>query len=132
MAMILAAISVPAIWSTVYSHRLRSAVASATWAIQATRYEAMMKGYPYALTFDPATVTYQVSSRPPGAPAFSNVRSPVPLSGTPVTINATTTLEFKPNGMVQATAGQLTFSITYQGSTKTVTVSRYGNVTVTP
>ncbi len=132
LGMVMMAISVPIIQSALYGYRLRSAVASATWAIQATRYQAIMKGYPFALAFDSTALTYQVSSQPPGAPGFSNLGSAVPLSGSNVSLSQSTTLQFKPNGIVQATTGQLIFSIGYQGNTKTITVSSYGDVSVSP
>jgi hypothetical protein len=47
-----------------------------------------------------------------------------------VTMNQDTTLQFKPNGSVSATTGALTFQLTYQGMTKTITVSTYGNISV--
>jgi Tfp pilus assembly protein FimT len=132
LAMVMMAISVPIMQSALYGYRLRSAVARATWAMQATRCQAIMKGYPFALAFDSTTLTYQVSSQPPGATGFSNVGSAVPLSGSNVTFSQSTTLRFKPNGIVQATTGQLTFSISYQGNTKTITVSSYGDVSASP
>ncbi|MBI3670409.1 MAG: hypothetical protein HY237_11585 [Acidobacteria bacterium] len=129
-AFILLAVTVPIIQHTVDAYKLRSAVASATWAIGTTRYQALMKGYPYAVAFDPTSRTYQVSSQPPGAAQFSNVGSAVPLSGSSIVLNRATTLQFLPNGFVQATTGQMNLAISYQGSTKTITVTSYGNVSV--
>src|SRR5712692_9608373 len=132
LAMIFMAISIPIIQDTLAGYRLRSAVASATWAIQATRYQAIMKGYPYQLAFNATNNTYQVANQPPGATSFSNTGSSIPLSGSAITLSQATTLQFKPNGFVQATAGQMNFSITHRGNMKTITISSYGNVTVTP
>lgn len=128
LAMILLAFSVPMIQSTVSKYRQRSAVATATWAIQTTRYQAIMRGYPYAITFDSTTATYQVSSQPPGATGFSSDGPAIPLGAAGVSITPTTTLQFRPNGMVQATTGQLNFSISYKARTSQITVSSYGNV----
>lgn len=132
LSMVLAAISIPAVQSAVYNYRLRAAAASVSWAIQATRYQALMKGYPYSITFDSATKTYQLKSQPTGAAGFSNVGGAVPISGSQVTLTPTTTLECKPNGLVTATTGTLSLSVSYHGGTKTITVSRYGHVSITP
>lgn len=130
LSLVLAAFTVPLVQSSVNSYRFRAAVASATWAIQATRYQAIMKGYPYQITFDPAALTYQVASRPPGATAFTNVGDPVPLSGSAITLNQKTTLQFKPNGLVQVTTGLMSFALTYGTNTSTISVSSFGNVSV--
>ena len=92
----------------------------------------MSQGYPFRVAFDATTRQYQVGSQPPGAASFSNVGNAVPLSGSSVTISPNTTLQFRPNGAVTATTGSLSFTITYSGLTKTVAVSNYGNITVTP
>lgn len=129
---ILTAVAIPQVNSGINNYRIRGAVASATWAIQSTRYQALTQGYPFQVVLDSTTNKYQVTSQPPGATSFSNVGTPVPLSGSPVTLSQNTTLQFKPNGAVTAPVGALSFMISYQGLTKTVTVSNYGNVSVTP
>lgn len=129
---IMTAVAVPQVKSGINNYRLSGAVASATWAIQSTRYEALTQGYPFQVAIDSTTRQYQITSQPPGAMSFTNVGTPVPLSGSPVTVNQNTTLQFKPNGAVTAPVGALNFTISYQGLTKTVTVSNYGNVSVTP
>jgi hypothetical protein len=45
-------------------------------------------------------------------------------------LSTNTTINFKPNGAVTTSIGTNTFTITYMGTTKTITVSNYGNVTV--
>ncbi len=130
IALILMAISIPLIQSLMSSYKLRSAVSSATWAIQRTRYQAIMKGYPYQITFDPATASYQVYSQPSGATAFSTDGPALPLGDPAVSISSKTTLQFRPNGFVQATVGQMSFSISYKGQTNLITVSTYGDITV--
>ena len=87
-----------------------------------------MHGYPYQIAFDATQNTYQVLSEPPGAAAFANVGGPIPLSGSPVALGASTTLQFKGNGSVSATVGQMNLSISYRGVTKTLTVSNYGSI----
>ena len=132
VGIVLTAIAVPMVQSTVRAYRFRSAVTDAVWAIRATRYQAIMKGYPYAVAFNSQTNTYQVKNQPIGAAAMVNVGNSIPLAGSKVTLSQDVTLQFRPNGIVLATQGQMGFSMTYQGKTKTITVSRYGNVTVTP
>lgn len=126
---ILTAMAIPQVKSGLYSYRLNSAVAMAKWAIQSTRFQALMKGYPYQVAFDATNVNYQIQNLPSGT-TYANVGSPVPLAAWPMTFNQNTTINFKPNGIVTATVGSNIFTITYQGTTKTITVSNYGNVAV--
>jgi prepilin-type N-terminal cleavage/methylation domain-containing protein len=129
--LILAAFAVPQMGAVVFQYRLNGAVASATWAVQSTRYQALMAGYPYQVVFKKATNDYQIQDLPPGAGAYANVGAAVPLSGSTIALNQDTTLRFLPNGSVSAPTGALNnFAITYHGSTKTITVSTYGNVKV--
>jgi len=127
---ILTAMAIPQVRSGLYSYRLKGAAASSVWAVQSTRYQSLMEGYPYQVVFSQANQTYQVQNLPPGSVSYANVGTAVPLSGNPVTLNQDTTLQFKPNGAVTATVGALSFVITYQGKTATLTVSNYGNVSV--
>ena len=111
------------------NYRLTAAVASATGAIAATRYQAIMHAYPYNLTFNSTNATYQVASEPPGATSFTNVGGAVPLSGVgDVTINQTTTLQFNANGTVSATTGTMSFTISNGLLTKTINVTGVGDV----
>ncbi|HEV3301080.1 MAG TPA: type II secretion system protein [Planctomycetaceae bacterium] len=129
--LILAAFAVPQMGTVIFQYRLQGAVASATWAVQSTRYQALMAGFPYQVVFKKATNNYQIQDLPPGAGAYANVGTAVPLSGTTIALNQDTTFRFLPNGSVSAPTGALNnFTITYHGSTKTITVSTYGNVKV--
>jgi Tfp pilus assembly protein FimT len=130
VSLILMTMAVPQTRALVRSYRLQGAVSACTWAIQSTRYQALEQGYPYQVAFSSAAGTYQIQNETPGATSFSNVGSAVPVAGVTVTMNQDTTLQFKPNGSVSATTGALTFTLTYQGLTKTITVTTYGNVTV--
>ena len=129
ISIILTAIAVPQVKTQTYYYRLNSAVAMAKWAIQSTRFQALMKGYPYQVAFTASTNSYQIQNLPSGT-TYQNVGSSVPLASWPMTFSANTTINFKPNGTVTATVGSNVFTITYQGTTKTITVSNYGNVTV--
>jgi Tfp pilus assembly protein FimT len=126
---ILTAVAIPQVQAGIYSYRLNSAVAMAKWAIQSTRFQALEKGYPYQVVFTASTVNYQVQNLPSGV-IYQNVGTTVPLASWPMTLNQDTTINFKANGMVTATVGSNVFTINYQGKTKTITVSNYGNVTV--
>jgi prepilin-type N-terminal cleavage/methylation domain-containing protein len=129
---ILTAIAIPQVDPILNKYRLQGAVASSTWAIQSTRYQALMAGYPYQVVFTKSAGTYQIQNLPAGASSYTNVGAPVPLSGSAITLNQDTTLQFKPNGAVTATTGALNFTLSYNGASKTVTVSTYGNISVAP
>ena len=125
----LAAMALPTTQNALRNYRLTAAVASATGAIAATRYQAIMHACPYNITFNSVDATYQVASEPPGATSFTNVGGAVPISGVgDVAINQTTTLQFNANGTVSATAGTLSFTISNGLLTKTITVTGVGDV----
>ena len=105
IGLILSAMAVPQVQSGVNNYRLSSAVAMAKWAIQSTRFQALMKGYPYQVVFTASTNSYQIQNLPPGAASYANVGTAVPLSGSAVSLNQDTTLQFKPNGSVTAATG---------------------------
>jgi hypothetical protein len=139
ISMITAAFALPIMQTTVNKYRLKAATANATWAIQSTRFQALMEGYPYQVTLSGGTgginPTYQIANEPLGTNSFSSVGSSVPLSGSSVTINQTEVLQFKANGTVATSpvsAAPYTFTISYAGFTETITVSNYGNITITP
>jgi type IV fimbrial biogenesis protein FimT len=126
---IMAAMAVPHIQSGVNSYRLHGAMASATWAIQSTRYQALRQGYPYQVVFSSTSNSYQIQNLPSGS-TYVNVGTAVPLSGSNITLNADTTLTFKPNGFVNDPNGLYYFKITYNGLCQKATVSNYANITL--
>jgi Tfp pilus assembly protein FimT len=130
IGMILTAIAIPQVKSAMYRYQLQGAIASSTWAIQSTRYQALMSGYPYQVVFTKANNQYQIQNLPTGAASYANVGTAVPLSGSAVALSADTTLQFKPNGFVTPTVGALNFTITFQGLCQKVTVSNYANITL--
>jgi Tfp pilus assembly protein FimT len=139
IAMITAGFALPIVQTTVQKYRLKSATATAAWAIQSTRFQALMEGYPYEVTFAGSTggvnPTYQIANETVGSSSFSNVGTSIPVSGSPVVLGATTVFIFQPNGTVTtspASSAPYTFTIAYSGTTETITVSNYGNVDVTP
>ncbi len=129
VGLILTSMAIPQVKSGMYSYRLNSAVAMSKWAIQSTRFQALAKGYPYQVVFTAATNTYQIQDLPTGAGSYANVGTSIPLASWPMTFNQNTTINFQPNGFVTETVGSNVFTITYQGTTATITVSNYGNVT---
>src|SRR6266853_1193458 len=80
--------------------------------------------------------TFQVASEAVSggtcATTFTNVGGADPFGSPAVVLNQNVTLQFKPSGFVQATTGTTTFTLSYGSTTKTVTVSNYGNINVTP
>jgi Tfp pilus assembly protein FimT len=139
IAMVLAAIAVPSIQSSLRTFAVKSAVSSLTGAIQGNRYQAIFHGCPYQVAFTAATYSYQVSSEAPAAggtnclAAYANVGTAIPLQGSGVTLNQDVTLVFHPSGQVQATTGNMTnILLTNASLTETITVSAYGRVNVTP
>ena len=136
VSLIMAAIAVPAISSSVSYFKLRSAVTSATSAIQSTRYRSIFDGCAYQITLSKATNTYQIGSETSGtstcAAAFTSVGGAVPLSASPIALNQDVTLQFQPSGTVQSTAGAMTFTLAYGTRLETITVTRYGAISVKP
>jgi prepilin-type N-terminal cleavage/methylation domain-containing protein len=128
---ILTIMAVPSINAGLRNYRIDGAISSITWAIHSTRYQALMNGYPYQVVFASANNAYQIQNLPSGT-TYANVGTSVPFSSYPVVLSADTTLNFKPNGYVQATTGALNFTITYQGVCQKLTVTNYGNVSISP
>lgn len=141
------AIAVPVIGSAVNSYQMRSAASSAASAIQSTRYRAIAAGYPYQVAYSAANSNYLIQSDPNATGAFTNIpatenNGPGPFSLTGSSVQAKlsqdVTIGFSPSGSVRGTAAGVTsncpcaFTITYKGKVETITVSLYGNVTITP
>jgi Tfp pilus assembly protein FimT len=130
LALVMGAMAIPATLSAMARMDLNAAVDSVEGAIQSARYQAIMHGYPYQVAFNSTTNTFQVLSEVPPATTFSNVNSAVPISGDPITLSASPTYQFKANGSVAAVAGTMSFSVSYKGASKTLTVSNYGSIKV--
>jgi len=128
----LTVMAIPSINAGLRNYRIDGAISSVTWAIHSTRYQALMQGYPFQVAFSSASNNYQIQSMQPPAVTFSPVGTAVPISSWPVVLSADTTLNFKPNGYVTAATGALNFTMTYQGVCQKLTVTNYGNVSVTP
>jgi Tfp pilus assembly protein FimT len=142
LVLTLTAIAIPTARSAIASYQLDAAVDSASGAIQGTRYQAIMHGYLYQVDIDSTANRYQVLSEVPPAAAFSAVGNAVPISTTQIAVAVGTAnpgltghliMQFKPNGSVSVTSGQampVSFTIAYNGTTKTLTVSNYGSVSI--
>jgi Tfp pilus assembly protein FimT len=130
--MLVVGMGIPKFNQAITNYKLRAAAESAAWGIQSARYQALQKGYTFQMVINATNNTYQLQSRPVGAGSFSNVGGTVPMSASPVTVGAATTLQFSPNGTVAATVGSQTITFSYLSQTETVTVTNYGSVTVTP
>ncbi|MGH9397877.1 MAG: pilus assembly FimT family protein [Terriglobia bacterium] len=130
---VLMGMSIPLVQSASRSYGLSTAVLGVTGAIQSTRYQAIMHGYPYALVLDPASQTFQIQSEPPGSSSFSNVGGAVPWSsGGGIVLAPATTFQFNPGGIVTVNSGSMVLTLSNTAATETVTVSEVGNVTVNP
>jgi prepilin-type N-terminal cleavage/methylation domain-containing protein len=142
IAMVVSAMAVPAIRSSLQNYALRSSVGSLTNAIQSTRYQAIFQGCPYQLNFTAASNSYTVQSKVPAIgtstclAAYGPAGAAIPLAGSGASLGGNATLQFLPSGQVTATAGvvnPITFVITYPGlAPETITVSNYGRINVTP
>jgi prepilin-type N-terminal cleavage/methylation domain-containing protein len=136
VGIIMTAITIPAVSSSVRSYRVSSAVSSLTWAINSVRYQALEEGYPFQVVFSSSANTYLIQSSPTNNGTYSNVdpsaNASVPFSSYPVVLSADTTLNFKPNGYVTPVTGTLIFTVTYQGICQKLSVTNYGNVSITP
>lgn len=134
VACIMAAFAIPEVQNVVRNYRLDAAVSSVTGAIQSTRYQAIMRGYPYVIEFNPGSGSYQVLNKPPGASDFVSTGGPIPISGLDnATVSPAASFQFNPQGTVMpANGGGSSVQISNGAVTKTITVSAVGQVRVTP
>jgi len=148
IAMILAAVSLPVITTTLYNMHLGSAASSLSGAIQSTRYQAISVGCPFTITVNASPAnSYQlqteaVSGTPPAcATTYTNLpapyANPVPFANADVTIAATTTIVLNPSGTVSTVSTPtipayppISIVLAHGATTKTVSVSGVGNVQV--
>jgi prepilin-type N-terminal cleavage/methylation domain-containing protein len=131
IGLILVLISIPLINNVYQSFRVNAEIAAVTGAIQTTRYQAIAAGYPFQVVFSKANSNYQVQSDPNRTGIFTNVGNPVPL-GSVAVLGQDTTIQCHPGGLITATVGSTTLTLTSPSKTETITVSSYGNIKVTP
>ncbi len=147
---VLFAMAAPNFKNSFSSVHLSSATSAVSGAIQSTRYRAVVSGCQYQIVFSASTITYQLTSQAlTGTPAscqttesFTNVGATVPWSGNGngITLQASTTLQFQPNGIVTLASGGSTgcatnalacLRLSNGSTTSTINISGVGNVTVT-
>jgi prepilin-type N-terminal cleavage/methylation domain-containing protein len=139
VGMILTAVAIPVIGTTMNNMRMNSVVNAISSAVSKTRYESIMVSQPYTLVLTAPANTYVVTNT---STAFASPVTPLPSQL--VQINggaaATYTFTFCPNGTVYgagavcnppAGAAPPAISVTSQGRQINVTVSGVGNVTTT-
>jgi len=131
IGLILTLIAIPLINNAYQSYRINAAISAVTGAIQTSRYQAISAGYPFQVVFSKANSNYQVQSDQNRTAVFTNVGNPVPLS-TAAVLGQDTTLQFHPGGLITATVGSTTLTLSSHNKTETITVSAYGNITVQP
>jgi len=132
IALLLSLVALPLITNIYRSFQLNAAVSAVTGAIQGTRYQAISGGYPFQVVFSKANSNYQVQSDPNRTGVFTNVTAnPVPL-GNAFVLGQDTTLQFHPGGLVTASVGSTTLTLTSHEKTESIAVSSYGNIKVTP
>lgn len=130
IVVIMAAIGVPLVQNAARYFRTQGTIQCVTGAIRTTRFQAISHGYPYEVIFNSAANTYQVQSDQNNNGTWANVGGAIPIPGVGLGMSQSTTLVFKPNGMVTASAGSTSFNISSEGHTQSITVSLYGNVTI--
>lgn len=131
ICMVLAGIALPAFTNAMKSYDQSATVSATAAALQTTRFQAIMRGYPYEVIFTPSTLSFQLYSEIPPATTFSQVAgsatTPLPSAGmvtmTPVTCSVPLT------NWVCTPASNLQI---YNGSTITYTFLANGTVTTSP
>lgn len=141
IGLILGAMAIPALQSSIQYFRFRGAVSAVTAAIQSTRYQAIFQGCPFRLAFSATNLNYTISSETPTgtnttcATAYSTVGTAVPVyrTGQNIAISSDITLQFNPGGAVSnpITAGAQTVTVTSGNRTAAIVVSSFGNINVT-
>src|ERR1043165_3992907 len=117
IGIVLTVIALPLVQNVMTGFKLRAAVASVTGAIQTARFQAISSGYAFQVVFDKTASTIQVQSDLNRTGTLANTGSAIALStpSTPIALAANTTLQFRPSGIVAATVGSTTLSLTYGG-----------------
>jgi type IV fimbrial biogenesis protein FimT len=140
IAMVLAGIAIPSFVNAINSYRLNAAASAVSGAIEATRFQAIMKGCQSQLVFTSSTMSYQAYSEAGAIGAttclasFAAVGTSIPLpSAGPITMSGTSfTYTFFPNGTVTSTANPAgtTLEVSNSLAKRYFYISGVGNVTV--
>jgi prepilin-type N-terminal cleavage/methylation domain-containing protein len=131
IGLILTLVAIPLINNVYQTFRVNAAISAVTGAIQTTRYQAISNGYPFQVVFSKANSNYQVQRDPNLTGIFANVGNPVPLS-TVAVLGQDTTILCHPGGLITATVGSTTLTLTSHSKTESIAISSYGNIKVTP
>jgi prepilin-type N-terminal cleavage/methylation domain-containing protein len=136
--MVISAMAMPRAVNIIRSYRLNAAGSAVAGAIQSTRYQAIMVGCPYQLTFTSGSMKYQAATQtitgtPPAcASTYTNVGTAIPwTTSAEISLGTSVVLTFNPSGTVtsdQTGAPPTTMVLSVNGMTKTITVSGVGNV----
>ncbi len=82
VAILLAGMTLPVFTNAMKNYYQSATVSAAAGALQTTRFQAIMRGYPYEVVFTPSTLSYQFFNEVPPATTFSLV---VPQTGSATT-----------------------------------------------
>lgn len=142
ISLVMVSMAIPAAITAVKSYQLDAASDAVSGAIQGARYQAIMHGYPYQVSLNTTTNEFQVLSEAPPATAFTATANAVPISGSQVVLGVGTPVsayanqivfQFSPNGSISVVSGQTmpaSVTVSYNGTTQTLTVSTYGSISV--
>jgi hypothetical protein len=144
IGLLLGGMAMPIFTNAMKNYYQSATISAAAGAIQSTRFQAIMHGYPYQITFTSSTMSYQVYAESAGVtcpPTFSAVGKAVPLpSAGSVTMTGTTvTFTFYGSGTVYGTvptaspclpAAAPTLQIKNSVKSNTITVSGVGDVSI--
>ncbi|MGO8791813.1 MAG: Tfp pilus assembly protein FimT/FimU [Terriglobia bacterium] len=82
ITVLVGAMAIPVFSNAMKSYYQSATVSAVAGAIQTTRFQAIMHGYPYEVVFTPSTLSYQLFSEVPPATTYSLV---VPQAGSSTT-----------------------------------------------
>jgi len=144
VGLLLGGMAIPIFGNAMKNYYQSATISAAAGAIQSTRFQAIMHGYPYQITFTSSTMSYQVYTESAGVscpPAFSAVGNAVPLpsAGSVSMTGTTATFTFYASGTVYGTvpttspctpAAAPTLQIKNSVKSNTITVSGVGDVSI--
>jgi Tfp pilus assembly protein FimT len=143
IGLLLAGLAIPIFTNAMKNYYQAATVSAAAGAIQSTRFQAIMRGYPYQITFTSSTKSYQLYAEAAGVtcpPTFSAVgtATPLPSAGGVSLTGTTVTFTFYGSGTVYGSVPTAspclptaapTLQIANSVKSNTITVSGVGNVT---
>lgn len=144
VGILLAGIAMPIFTNAMKNYYQAATVSAAAGAIQSTRFQAIMHGYPYQMVFTASTLSYQIYTESAGVscpPVFSASGKAVPLpsAGSVSMTGTTATYTFYASGTVYGTvattspctpAAAPTLQIKNSVKSNTITVSGVGDVSI--